>query len=132
MRTNGGDIWNETLVYFAEEYGRDSAQYKHMKTGAKKALNSGDDYDGLMIALSLMDAPRDASGDSWDCMVQYGFFNGADMDDDDVREYIDDNIRIRPPYSPYDCTGRPFTMYINWHRNPTGLISFVNHIGLDV
>lgn len=124
-----GEMWNITLAFFAEEYGRDSDKYKNMKRAAKKSLNRGDDYEWD----SMIDSPRSGCGDdNWDTMVQYGFFDGHNKSDADVREFIDEYIRIRPPYSPYDCTGRPFTMYVHWHRNPSGLISFVNHIGLDV
>lgn len=35
-------------------------------------------------------------------------------------------------YIPYDCTGQPITLWIDWHRNPSGLISYVHHIGIDV
>lgn len=34
--------------------------------------------------------------------------------------------------SPYDCTGRPFTMMIDWHLNPDGSVSFVHWMSLDV
>ena len=34
--------------------------------------------------------------------------------------------------SPYDCTGRFYTAYQLVHVNPTGLVSFVHHMVLDV
>lgn len=34
-------------------------------------------------------------------------------DMDDAEEYFDEYMRIRPTYSAYDCTGRPFT---EWHK----------------
>ena len=82
----------------------------------------------------LTDAPRSFydpvnPDDGW---VQYGYFDGTNKTDVDVREYIDEYIRVRPPYSAYDCTGRPFTAWIDWHRNPCGLISYINHMRLDV
>lgn len=70
----------------------------------------------------------DGYGEYW---TEYGFFNGAGMSDDDIREYIDENIRVRI-YSPYDCTGQPFTRFVHWHKNPTGLVSYINYMALDV
>lgn len=129
MSRKNGAVWNTALAYFAEEYGRDSDKYRNMKRAAKKDLNCGDNYEWG----SLVDSPRSGcGGDDLDTMVQYGFFDGHKMSDADVREFINEYIRIPLPYSPYDCTGRLFTVYVSWHRNPTGLISFVNHIGIDV
>ena len=67
-------------------------------------------------------------GESW---IEYGFFKGAGLTDDEVREHIDEEIRYRV-YSLYDCTGQPVTHWVDWHRNPTGLISYINHCGLDL
>lgn len=66
----------------------------------------------------------------WDSWTEYGFLRG-DYSDEEMQEFVD-SIRIRPHYSAYDCTGEAFTMWISWHRNPSGLISIVHHIGLDV
>lgn len=35
-------------------------------------------------------------------------------------------------HSPYDCTGMPFTVMIDWHLNPDGSVSFVHWMSLDV
>ena len=124
-RNSGADIWNVTLEYFAEEYGRDSDKYKHMKRAAKKALNSGE-----TICPTLTEEARVHYSYDDEYWTEYGFLHGTDYSDDEVREIIED-MRYRI-YSPYDCTGKPFTMWIDWHRNPTGLISFIHRVGLDV
>ena len=130
-RHNGGEVWNEILAYFAEEYGRDSEQYEHMKRSAKKALNEGEYYeDEPLTEHGRSQDDGTVNGDVY--WVQYGYFDGTHMTDADVREYINENIRVRPPYSPYDCTGREFTWLIDWHRNPSGLISYRNHMTLDI
>lgn len=67
-------------------------------------------------------------GESW---MEYGFFKGAGLTDDEVREHIDSEIRY-VVYSLYDCTGQPTTHWVDWHRNPCGLISYINHCGLDI
>lgn len=63
-------------------------------------------------------------------MTRYGFLTGTKHTDEDLRELFDE-MRIRPRYAAYDCTGDPFTVYITWHRNPSGLISYVHRIGYD-
>lgn len=81
---------------------------------------------------SMMDMPH-TSAERYDdeSMIEYGFISKrTDLTDDEIEEWVDDNtIRI---YSPYDCTGQIFTRWIETHRNPNGLASFVHHMGLDV
>lgn len=61
--------------------------------------------------------------------TEYGFFVGTGWTDDEIREELElMKYRIN---SPYDCTGQPFTINIKWHRNPSGLISYVHWIGYD-
>lgn len=100
---------------------------KILKKDYKRTHHGGKDR----LAKSAMDGTRiyydEGDGEYW---TEYGFLHGTDYSDDEVREIIDD-MRYRI-YSPYDCTGKPFTMWIDWHRNPTGLISYVHRVGLDV
>lgn len=51
--------------------------------------------------------------------------------DEEIQELLDECMReeIR---SPYDCTGKRFTMWIDFHRNPCGRISYVHRMGIDV
>lgn len=97
---------------------------KALKVYAKSKLRN--DVD--MLEHSLADRKR-SLGD-WDSWTEYGFLRG-DYSDEEMQEFVD-SIRIRPHYSAYDCTGEAFTICISWHRNPSGLISIVHHIGLDV
>lgn len=62
---------------------------------------------------------------------EYGFLKGSEnWDDEDIKEWVDSEwMDIR---SPYDCTGKVFTAYIGWHRNPNGIISFVHCKAIDV
>lgn len=65
---------------------------------------------------------------------EYGFLPFGDMSgwtDEEVQEFVDDEMWICIN-SPYDCTGQVFTHWINWHRNPNGMISFIHCKGLDV
>ena len=80
---------------------------------------------------SLTDEPRIHCGENdWESYTEYGFLNGTDYTDDEVREILDD-MRLRVT-SPYDCSGQRFTMWMTWHRNPSGLISYTHRIGIDV
>lgn len=109
---------------------KDKAQRGIFKRILRKAYNQG-----MPCGVSpLTESPRiryEDAGGYGEYWKEYGFFNGAGMSDDDIREYIDENIRVRI-YSPYDCTGEAFTMWIWWHRNPSGLVSYINNMALDV
>ena len=68
-------------------------------------------------------------------MVEYGFLPFEDMtewEDEEVEEYIREEIRLYARATPYDCTGDLFTWMCNWHRNPNGRISYQNYIGMDI
>lgn len=54
-----------------------------------------------------------------------------DLTDDEITEWFDGNMRVIDD-SPYDCTGRVFTRYIHWHRNPDGAISYVHAVAMNV
>lgn len=64
-----------------------------------------------------------------DSYIEKRFFPGLDSADDLERIY--DAIYIDRPVSPYDCTGKPFTVSISIHCVPDGL--WVYHtVGYDV
>ena len=65
-------------------------------------------------------------GDSW---TEFALFEGDDCTDEEISEYVN-SMRIRIN-SPYDCTGKVFTEWINWHRNPNGWISVIHHKAID-
>ena len=64
-----------------------------------------------------------------DTRTEYGFFVGTGWTDDEIKEELE--LMKYEINSPYDCTGRPYTIIIKWHRNPSGLISYVHWIGYD-
>ena len=69
----------------------------------------------------------DEDGEYW---TEYGMFDGRGLTDDDIREILDTYRYI--VNSPWDCTGQPTTCWLTWHRNPTGLISYIHRVGLDI
>ena len=103
----------------------DEKQREIIKRIIRKNFNQGEAIE----TLPLTEATR--FGD-FDCeyWTEYGLFDGAGMGDGEVQEVIDE-MRYRV-YSPYDCTGKPYTVWISWHRNPSGLISYIHRVGLDV
>lgn len=83
------------------------------------------------LAQSLMESPRIHCGENdWDSYTEYGFLHGVGYTDEDLDE-IREDMRLRVT-SPYDCSGQHFTMWLIFHRNPSGLISYTHRIGIDV
>lgn len=76
------------------------------------------------------EARRISESDEWESFTEYGFLSGTGYTDDEIREILD-GMRLRVT-SPYDCSGQLFTMWITFHRNPSGLISYTHKIGIDV
>ena len=100
---------------------------KLLEKRAYKAIHGGP----AKPILSLQAEPRLGSFRAdYDTFYEYGFIKGSETwDDNDVHEWVDDVwMDIR---SPYDCTGKVFTAYIGWHRNPNGIISFVHCKSID-
>lgn len=82
---------------------------------------------------SLADEPRIGNySDNYEAFSEYGFlperYNA--WSDEEIEECIDDMVEYVT--GPYDCTGKRFTMWITWHRNPGGRISYVHRFGIDV
>lgn len=82
---------------------------------------------------SLMEEPRCAyKNDEFDSdLIEYGFLSHrTDLTDEEIEE-LKEGMRL-VIRSPYDCTGKLFTEWITVHKNPSGLVSYVHHMGLDV
>lgn len=83
---------------------------------------------------SLLVAPHAyCSDDDWECYIEFGFLPDytRTYSDEEVEEWIDDRMRMRVTV-PWDCSGQLFTSWIDWHRNPSGLISYRHCIGIDI
>ena len=57
--------------------------------------------------------------------------NPADWTDDEIEEYIMCEVGYPPINSPYDCTGKRFTAWTSWSRQPIGIV-MIHSWGLDV
>lgn len=83
---------------------------------------------------SLMDEERlGGFNESGDNFSLFGFLpeKFSKYSDAEIRELLNDLMR-EEIYSPYDCTGKRFSRWINFHRNPCGRISYVHRLGVDV
>ena len=83
---------------------------------------------------SLMDDERVGyCPEDYESVRLYGFLPEAfnSFTDDEVRAWLDDEMRVTIN-SPYDCTGKWFTCWITFHRNPNGRISYIHRMSLDV
>lgn len=63
--------------------------------------------------------------------ADYVIFEDCGESDDEIQEYVDEEIGYAPICSPYDCTGRRFTWDKHWKRTPVGIV-IVHRWGLDV
>lgn len=84
--------------------------------------------------LPLMDEERYGNcSEDGENYTEYGFLaeKYSKFTDDEVNEFLNEFMKLEIR-SPYDCTGQRFTLWIDWHRNPCGLISYQHRIGIDV
>lgn len=54
-----------------------------------------------------------------------------DWTDEEIEEYIMCEVGYPPINSPYDCTGKRFTAWTSWSRQPVGIV-MIHSWGLDV
>ena len=64
--------------------------------------------------------------------TEYGFYEPGIYTDEEIQEFLDNEYRIPAWNSQYDCTGREFTVLLDFHRNPCGWISFRHVVGIDL
>ena len=64
---------------------------------------------------------------------EYGILpeDGTETTDEEIREYIRDYIELPEINSPYDCTGKRFTRWVDYKRTPAGIV-IIHAIGLDI
>ena len=84
--------------------------------------------------LSLEDAERTFyDTNDYESFTEYGFmpeqFNS--YSDEEIKEFFEDHV-VEKIYSQYDCTGKRFTRWYTFHRNPNGRISYTHRFGIDV
>lgn len=69
--------------------------------------------------------------DEWEYMTEFGYLSTrTDLTDEEISDLVEDMRMVIN--SPYDCTGKQFTCWISTHRNPSGLVSYIHRIGIDV
>ena len=85
------------------------------------------------VPKSLLESGRIKDSDA-EGYTEMGFFPSymTGWADTDVNEYCNEMLAEHDIYSPYDCTGKLFIAFIDWHRNASGLISYKISWRLDV
>lgn len=117
----------------ADEFNLNREQRQALISKIRERINRLQARNVDPLAKSLMEEERHVYRDEMgETVYQIGYLCENDMTDEEIRELIHDYIELPPINSPYDCTGKRFTHWVGWHRNPCGLVSFVHSIGLDV
>lgn len=110
-----------------------SKQVKRIISKGYKDTHRGQS-DKLVCSLGVRPRSRtEENGEDW---VEYGFTqidpeDAALATDAEIDEWFEECMAVRI-HSDHDCTGRAFTRFIDWHRNPDGRISYVHHMALDI
>lgn len=99
------------------------------------------DYRNKIHSINLMmaDPLEKSMRDEWrhridedgECGTDYACMKDDGETDEEIQDFIDSEVGYPPINSPYDCTGKPFTMYTNWKR-AHGMIIMIHRWGLDV
>ena len=78
------------------------------------------------LAKPMTEAWRGVVDDEYgDCGYHYRIMpeqKGDEWTDEEIEEYILDEVGYGDINSPYDCTGRRFDRWIEWRRCPSGII----------
>lgn len=86
---------------------------------------------GDRYAVPLHERVRVGKAD-YEGYTEYGFYEDNGETDEEIRDFLNEEYRIPFHYEAWDCTGKPFTCWITFHRNPCGWISFQHVVGYDV
>lgn len=47
---------------------------------------------------------------------------GEEWTDEEIEEFIQDEVVYPPIWEPWDCTGKRFTRWYTWRRQPVGIV----------
>ena len=120
-------ITNSTIPKRKRKFKTEEDMLKYFLKREYKAIHSR----SAKKLVSLMVDERTYYDEESECAILYGFIPGSeDCSDEEIREILKEEwVHI---YSPYDCTGKWFTWTIDWHRNPSGIVSYQHRMCLDV
>jgi len=80
---------------------------------------------------SLADEWRHRCREDGEGGVDYALIQDNGETDEEIEDFVRYEVGYPEIYSQWDCTGRPFTVSIDWHRN-NGTISLIHRWALDV
>lgn len=67
----------------------------------------------------------------WDGGTEYSILPDNGESEEAFEEWAKEQFELPPICSPYDCTGKAFTLYIHVKRTPAGFV-VVHHWRIDV
>ena len=107
------------------------AYTKQQKKVMSRIMGKGQADPEALLEIPLTDGTRRMYGE--DSITEYGFLiEVGDETDEEIDEFFKEHVwRSIPSHMHWDCTGCLFTWSIRWHRNPSGLVSFVHRMGID-
>lgn len=104
-----------------------SEQAKREKQKIRK--DSRTHFDKLSAPLSEKWRTRyDKDGES---AIDYRIIPDNGQTDEEIRDYILEEVGHPPICSPYDCTGKPFMMWTHFARTPSGIV-LIHSWGIDI
>ena len=108
---------------YIDEMGLNRQTKKYLRS----IFNQGEPEDKY---ISMLEGVRCCYED--EACTEYGILDPKDFDGgmNELLEWLEEQKVLKT--SPYDCTGQFYTAYQLVHVNPTGLVSFVHHLTLDV
>lgn len=108
------------------EYVNNKGLNRSTKKFLRNIFNQGELEDTYV---SMLEGTRCCYED--ESYTEYGILDPEDFGGmDALVDWLEDQKQLNN--SMYDCSGRYVTVYQLVHVNPTGLVSFVHHLVLDV
>ena len=106
---------------------------KQQKRILSRIMNKGQASPKQLLEVPLSDDSRWLYDKNSEGVTEFGFVEVDDETDEEIDEWFRENVWRRiPSHMFWDCTGCLFTWSLSWHRNPNGLVSFVNRMSYDV
>lgn len=79
---------------------------------------------------TVIDDPDDIALEGYDYRI-LDVKNADEWDDQFIEDYIMSEVGYPPICSPYDCTGKRFTSYVSFSRQPAGIV-MIHRWGTDL
>ena len=75
------------------------------------------------LAVSMMEDWRHHCGPEWDSGGNdYMIFEDHGESDEEIKEFIEEEVELPPIHEEYSPTGKYFTWDVHWSRTPAGIV----------